>query len=296
MNLLTTIRKKRLSLVDVVSVLVVTLLALMILIPFLNVIAVSFSTQQGYYSNKFMMLPTDPTLNNYRELFKEGRIWVGYRTSLFLVCVGVPLNMFLTVSLAYGTSRPQFPGKRGIMFIILFTMLFSGGIIPLYLLIKEMGLTNNLASVILCSGVNTFNMIIMRNYFLSLPESLIESAKLDGAGEWRILAQIILPLSLPIIATISLFYLVDRWNEWYTAMIFIRSSNKTTLQLVLRSIVLETQMTSQITSTAAMDQVLKFEMGVKMGAIVVTIAPVMCVFPFLQKHFAKGIMVGAVKG
>jgi putative aldouronate transport system permease protein len=135
----------------------------------------------------------------------------------------------------------------------------------------------------------------MRNYFLSLPESLMESAKLDGANEWMVLVRIVLPLSAPILATISLFYLVDRWNEWYAAMIFIRRSDLTTLQLVLRSIVIESQRVDAVVSGEALSQLQKFEMGMKMGAIAVTILPVMCVFPFLQKHFTKGIMIGAIK-
>ncbi|MDR1598310.1 MAG: carbohydrate ABC transporter permease [Oscillospiraceae bacterium] len=287
--------RARVSYVDVIAVAFAALLTLAILVPFINVIAVSFASQTAYYNNRFMLFPPEFTLSNYKELFKDNRILTGYRTSGTLALLGVPLNMFLTVSLAYGTSRPAYPGKKLIMFIVLFTMFFSGGIIPLYLLIKGMRLTDTLASVILCTGLGTFNMILVRNYFYALPDSLMESAKLDGAGEWRILLRIALPLSLPILATVSLFYLVDRWNEWYLAMIFIRSTKKTTLQLVLRSIMLVNQMTNAIQSATAIDQLQRFDIGVRMGAIVVTILPVMCVFPFLQKHFAKGVMVGAIK-
>ena len=287
--------RNRINWVDIISVTFTFLFALLILVPFINVIAISLSSQQGYYSRRFMLLPVDPTLKNYRDLFKDGRIWIGYRTSLTLVAVGVPLNMFLTTTLAYATSRPHYPGKKIIFGLLLFTMLFNGGIVPLYLQLKEMGLTNSIWAVLLTGTVNTFNMIIIRNYFLSLPDSLLESAKLDGADELTVLGRIVIPLSMPIIATISLFYLVDRWNEWYAAMIFIRSSNLTTLQLVLRSIVIESQRVSSIESGEALSQMQTFEMGLKMSAIVVTIIPVMCVFPFLQKHFTKGIMIGAIK-
>ena len=143
--------------------------------------------------------------------------------------------------------------------------------------------------------MNVFYFVIMRNYFQSLPESLIESARLDGAGEGRILFHIILPLSKPIIATLTLFYLVDRWNEWYNALIFIRDTEMQPLQLVLRSIVMESSIVNNVTSAAAMEQMKNFDMGVKMAAVIVTILPVMCVYPFLQKHFAQGVMVGAVK-
>ena len=242
-----------------------------------------------------MLLPTQFTLRNYQELIKDGRIWIGYRTSITLVLIGVPLNLLLTILIAYGTSRPAYPGKKIFFWMILFTMLFSGGIVPLYLQLKEMGLTNTIWAVLLTGTINTFYMIIMRNYFLSLPESLIESVKLDGAGEWTALIFIIVPLSKPILATIALFYMVDRWNEWYSAMIFIRKSDLTTLQLVLRSIVIESQRVSTIESGESLSMIQKFEMGIKMGAIVVTILPVMCIFPFLQKYFTSGIMVGAIK-
>ena len=166
----------------------------------------------------------------------------------------------------------------------------------MYLLMMKLGLTNSLGSVVFAYGINTFYMVIMRNFFSSLPVALVESAKIDGAGEWRILFRIILPLSMPIIATITLFYTVDRWNEWYNAMIFIKSPNMQPLQLVLRSIVLESQMMDKIsaTGTAVIDKE-RFVSGMKMAAVVVTMLPVMCVFPFLQKYFVKGVMVGAIK-
>lgn len=287
--------RHRVETADVVAVSVCTLLTLLILIPFLNVIAISFSTQAAYYRHRFMLFPTEATLVNYKALFETGQVFTGYRTSSILVLLGVPLNLFITISLAYGTSRPNYPGRKLVMYFIIFTMFFSGGIIPLYLLVRSLRLTDTLASVLLCSALSTFNMILVRNYIFTLPDSLIESAKLDGAGEWRILGQIVLPLSMPIIATVALFCLVDRWNEWYLAMIFIRSPQSTTLQLVLRSIMLSNQMTASITSASELEKLQRFDMGMRMAAITVTILPVMCVFPFLQKYFAKGVMIGAIK-
>ena len=149
---------------------------------------------------------------------RDRRILIGYRTTLLLVLIGVPLNLFLTTSFAYGLSRRGYPGRKLIFYVVLITMLFNGGIIPMYLLMMKLGLTNSLGSVVFAYGINTFYMVIMRNFFSSLPVALVESAKIDGAGEWRILFRIILPLSMPIIATITLFYTVDRWNEWYNAM------------------------------------------------------------------------------
>lgn len=289
------IRKWRFDAVDIFVVILLTFWMFLIIIPFVNAISISFATQKEYVDNPLMLFPSQPTLQSYEMLFNDYRIWAGFRTSFLLVLVGVPLNMLLTTVLAYGTSRGDYPGKRIIIGGILFTMLFNGGIIPLYLQMKELGLTNTIWSVVLAGTVNVFYFVIMRNYFQSLPESLIESARLDGAGEGRILFHIILPLSKPIIATLTLFYLVDRWNEWYNALIFIRDTEMQPLQLVLRSIVMESSIVNNVTSAAAMEQMKNFDMGVKMAAVIVTILPVMCVYPFLQKHFAQGVMVGAVK-
>lgn len=289
------IRKWRFDAVDIFVVILLTFWMFLIIIPFVNAISISFATQKEYVDNPLMLFPSQPTLQSYEMLFNDYRTWTGFRTSFLLVLVGVPLNMLLTTVLAYGTSRGDYPGKRIIIGGILFTMLFNGGIIPLYLQMKELGLTNTIWSVVLAGTVNVFYFVIMRNYFQSLPESLIESARLDGAGEGRILFHIILPLSKPIIATLTLFYLVDRWNEWYNALIFIRDTEMQPLQLVLRSIVMESSIVNNVTSAAAMEQMKNFDMGVKMAAVIVTILPVMCVYPFLQKHFAQGVMVGAVK-
>lgn len=288
-------KRKRFDAVDVLVVTLLTLWMLLIIIPFVNAIAISFATQKEYVDNPLMLFPSEPTLKSYELLFNDYRIWTGFRASFLIVLIGVPANMLLTTVLAYGTSRGDYPGKKIIIGGILFTMLFNGGIIPLYLQMKEFHLTNTLWPVVLAGTVNVFYFVIMRNYFQSLPESLIESARLDGAGEWRVLGHIILPLSKPIIATLTLFYLVDRWNEWYNALIFIRDTEMQPLQLVLRSIVMESNIVNNVTSAAAMEQMQNFDMGVKMAAVIVTILPVMCVYPFLQKHFAQGVMVGAVK-
>ena len=269
------------------------LLILAVVVPFINTIAISFSTQREYLNTPLLLIPREPTLNNYINLLGDKRISIGYLTSLKILLLGLPINLFLTVSLAYGTSRKSYPGKRLILGAILFTMLFNGGILPLYLQMRELHLTNTIWSVILASGINVFYFVLARNYFCSLPEALIESAQLDGAGEWKILFSIILPISKPILATLTLFYMVDRWNEWYNALIFIHDSSIVPLQVALRSIVMESNISSNTSS--AQVAVRNFDMGIKMGAVMLTSLPIMCVFPFLQKHFAKGVMVGAIK-
>lgn len=282
----------------IVSYTLLTLFAIIIIVPFFNVLVISITSEGEYVRSPFVLFPAEPTFDSYRALFADGRIWIGYRTTLTILLLGLPVNMLLTVCTAYALSKADFPGKKIFMLYALFTMFFSGGIIPLYLLIKSLALTNSIWSVVMASGINTFYLIIMRNYFLSLPKELTESAKIDGANEWAILFRIILPLSTPILATITLFYAVDRWNEWFNAMIFIRDMEKTPLQLVLRSIVIDAQMIDSSVlggSSAASESMTRFATGIKMAAVVVTMAPIMVVYPFLQKYFVKGVLVGAIK-
>ncbi|MCI8623009.1 MAG: carbohydrate ABC transporter permease [Provencibacterium sp.] len=280
---------------DAVILVFLTVWAISIILPFVSVIAISFATPKEYLESPLLLFPTRPTLANYRTLFADGRILIGYRTTLIILLLGVPINMFLTTSVAFALSRPAFPLKKFFLYAVMFTMLFHGGIVPLYLLMMELKLTNSIWSVILAYGVNTFYMIVMRSYFQSLPDSLMESARLDGAGEWRILFQIVLPLSMPIIATILLFYSVDRWNEWFNAMIFLRRNSMVPLQLVLRSMVLEATAEKTMMASSSAIQQSMFSDGLKMSAVIVTMLPIMCVFPFLQKYFVKGILIGAVK-
>lgn len=286
---------KRIEALDLIVMAALGVFALMIVLPFINVVAISFSTQKDYLSSSLFVIPEHPTLQSYKRLFEDGRLLTGYTSTLTILGIGMPIGVFMTFCLAYGLSRKGYPGRRIIFILVLFTMIFQGGIVPLYLLMKSLSLTNSLWSVILASTINTFYMIIVKSYIESLPESLVESAKLDGAGEWTILLQIIIPLAMPILATVILFYSVDRWNEWYTAMVFIRSSAKYPLQLVLRNIVINAEMAGNVTSAAAGTVGSQFTMGLKMAAVLMTMLPIMCVYPFLQKHFVKGIMVGAIK-
>ncbi|AWV35509.1 carbohydrate ABC transporter permease [Paenibacillus sp. FSL H7-0716] len=286
---------KKMTAMDYVIFIILSVGALAILIPFWNVIMISFSTQKEYADNPMMLFPKNPTLESYRALFADGRIGTGYWNTFKILILGLPLSLFLTTSMAYGLSRNKFPGKKLIFMLVLFTMIFNGGIVPLYLVMKDLHLTGNLWSVILAGSFSAFNLILMSNYFSSLPESLMESARLDGAGEWRILFSVVLPLSAPIVATITLFYGVAFWNGWYDAMIFLRKADQMPLQNVLRSIIMEAQVNaSNATSVDAVGKQ-SFSMGMKMAAVFVTMVPIMCFFPMLQKHFAKGVLTGAIK-
>lgn len=286
-------RTKRINWFYVVNAIVLGVWGLIILYPFYNSILVSLVTQKEYMTTRFMLFPKQVTFDAYAYIFSSSRIYHGYVNTLLILLIGVPYNMLTTAFTAYALSRERFPGKGIITAFVVFTMYFSGGMIPLYLLVKELGLMNNLAAVILVYGANTFYLLLMRSYFMSIPAALEESAKIDGANDIVILLKIMLPLALPIVATVTLFFSVDRWNEWFNAMLFVREGSKWPLQLVLRSIVMST--IDDIGSRNVSIQKNVFNDGVKMAAIFITMAPIMIVYPFLQKYFMKGIMVGSVK-
>lgn len=283
------------TMLDVFFIAILTIGALAIIIPFWNVLVVSFASQKEYADNPLMLFPDKPTLESYKYLFRDGKILTGYKNSIKLLFMGLPLSIFLTVSIAYGFSQRDFPGKKVLLYMVLFTMIFNGGIVPMYLVMKQLNLVGTHWAVTLSTCFSVFNMFLMINFFESLPESLMESARLDGAGEWRILLRIILPLSKPSIATITLFYGVAIWNEWYNSMIFLRKANMLPLQNILRGIIQQTQIASSSTGSIAAMGSPQFTDGIKMAAVFLTMVPIMCLFPFLQKHFAKGVMVGAVK-
>lgn len=285
--------RTRFELLDAVILAVLLFFAAAIIVPFISVLGTSFSTQKEALESTLMLFPSRPTIDNYFRLFQDPRIVIGYRSTLQILLLGVPFNLILTTSLAYGLVRTNFPGSKTIFYLILLTMLFNGGIVPMYLLMLQLNLTNTIWSIIFAYGVNTFYFIVMRTYMTTLPEALIESAKIDGASEWRILFQIVLPIAKPILATILLFYAVDRWNEWFNAMIFLRRNDLIPLQLVLRNIVMDLVIVDSLSISGP--RVPRYTEGIQSAIIMVTMVPIMCFFPFLQKYFVKGIMIGAVK-
>ena len=287
-------RLKRLNAVDYAIMAFLGLFALIILYPFYNSICVSLVSQADYIKTRFMLYPKNLTLESYFIVFENGSIFDGMKVTIFITLVGVLYNMLLTVSLAYGFSK-RFPGRKFFLSMIVFTMYFSGGLIPFYLLIKDLKLIDNVFSMILPSGVSIMYMTVIRQNFESLPAELEESARIDGASDLTILFRILLPLSVPILVTFALYYGVERWNEWYNGMLFIQSFEKRPLQLVLRGII---QTTGQAMMTSDLQQynITPFSEGIKMACIVVTATPIIAVYPFIQKYFVSGLTVGAVKG
>ena len=281
---------------DIINVIVMFGLMLITFYPMVHILFASFSGGNALLAHTGLLFwPVDFSLEGYKMVFKDPRIVKGYMNTLFVVLVGSSISLVLTALGAYFLSRKNVMLQTPVMLYIIFTMFFSGGMIPFYFTVKQLGLYNSLWSLILPTAMNTFNLIIMRTGFSSIPDSLEESAKLDGAGHLTILFRIVLPLSMPVIAVIILYYAVEKWNAWFHAMMFIQDRVKYPLQLVLRGILLSNDTAAMTGGVGTVDQEAIGE-SIKYGVIIVATLPILVVYPFLQKYFVKGVMVGAVKG
>ncbi|WP_050183238.1 carbohydrate ABC transporter permease [Domibacillus robiginosus] len=277
---------------NVVNYTLLTIISLACLLPFLNVIASSFATTDEVMEKSFILFPTTFSLDAYTFIFSTPTIFKSLAVSIGVTGVGTLVSMVLTATMAYGLSRKYLYGRRTLNFMVVFTMLFSGGMIPTYLVVKNLGLINSYWALILPVAISAFNLIIMRNFFQAIPESLEESAKIDGYNDIMIFLKIILPLSMPSIATISLFYAVAYWNEYMNAILYLNDSAKWPIQILLRQIVIVSS--GMQADTTAVDIVPPAQ-TVKMAVIAVATVPMLIVYPFLQKYFVKGAFVGSVK-
>lgn len=291
------IHGKRITIMDMLLFLILTAFAVTIVFPFYTSIIVSIMSEHEYLRNPFTLIPKQPELSSYETLINQGNIINGYKNTLIHLALGMPLSMFLTCTLSYALSKRYFPGKNLLFIFIMITMVFGGGTVPAFLNIKELGLINSRWSVVLSNGIGTFYVILMMNYIQTLPSALFDSARIDGANEITILTRVVLPLSKPILATVGLFYMVDKWNEWYGSMLYLNKASLYPLQLELKQIIANAQILDDVMMTDSMYRSMPtFSMGIKMAAVVLTMLPIMCVFPFLQKYFVKGVTLGAVKG
>lgn len=274
--------------------LLLTAIGAVMVLPFVYIVAVSFSSYQDVLRGGVVLFPANPTLEAYATVLGSGIVTRALLVSAALTIGGTALNMALTVTLAYALSRPGVPGSRVMLAMVLFTFLFTPGIIPNYLLVKELGLLNSYASLVLPGAINAFNLIVLRNFFLAIPQELIESAQIDGSGDLRLLWSIVLPLSGPSLAVITLFYGVAHWNEFFNATLYLSDSAMWPIQLVLRQYVL------QGSALAAASDVEAGQFAppqtIQMAVVVIATLPILLVYPFLQRYFTKGVLTGAVKG
>lgn len=271
---------------------------LVTLAPFLYVLAISFLSE-AEFTARGMVLPMHPTLENYVMFIKWGtKIQDAYGASLFITCIGTAIALFATALLAYGISKRDLPGHKWLNGMLVFTMFFSGGMIPTYMVVKMLGLLNSYWAIILPMAISVWNVMLMRTFFRQLPIELEESARLDGANDFRIAFSIMFPLSKASFATIGLFYAVAYWNEWYSALLYLSDSKMYPLQMALRDII--TTNAQALDATKMASGVLQMKAPptavVKMTAIVFTVGPILLVYPFVQKYFVRGVMVGSLKG
>jgi putative aldouronate transport system permease protein len=278
--------------------LVLSLLLVIILYPLLYVLGASFSSGQAIASGRFWLWPVDATLAGYEAIFKNRMVLVGFYNSLFYTIAGTLVNVVMTILAAYPLSRPELPGRRVIAFLFFFTLLFSGGLIPTYLVVRDLGMLSTRWAMILPTALSVWNVLIARTFFENnIPKELREAAELDGCDDFNFLARVVLPLSGSILAVLALFYGVGHWNAYFNGLIYLYDQNLWPLQLVLRDILVQNQVdpgmlvdAREMAAKAQLREVLKYSL------IVVATVPLLIVYPFVQKHFVKGVMLGSVKG
>lgn len=283
--------------VQVIIYLIVAMAALITVLPFIYIVAGSFATERELTERAFFLIPHTISLNAYQYIFKTGDAINGLKNSIFVTLVGTLINMFFSCTLAYPLSRPYFKGRTFFTNMVIVTMLFSGGMVPSYIMVANvLHLRDSFWALWLPGAINPFNMIIIKNFFQGMPMELEEAARIDGCNDGQTFIKIILPLSKPVLASVSLFYAVTHWNSYFNAMMYISDKDKEVVQIVLRRIIF---LTSAVTTDSGLDWGLfgmPPEKAVKMATTVVATIPILLIYPFVQKYFTQGVMVGAVKG
>ena len=282
-----------------VNYFLLALFLIIVLYPFVYIISCSFSSGQALISGKVTLFPVDPTLDGYRAILEYRDIWTGFANSFLYTISGTLIGLVLTILAAYPLSRSSLVGRKPIMMLFLFTMLFNGGLVPNYMLILNLGLMNTIWAVILPMTLSAYNVIVARTFFIpSIPNELHESAELDGCGEFRFLISIVLPLSKAIMAVLVLWIAIGIWNSYFNPMIYLNDKKKYPLQLILREILLMANV--DFTKAAANPELYyknqQLSEILRYGTIIISALPLMILYPFIQKYFVQGVMIGSVKG
>lgn len=273
--------------------------SLSILFPFVNLLAVSLTQAESLNISKVKLIPDPFSAESYRMILTDRRLYYSYYSTIFRTVVGTGLAIFIMFCAAYPLSKKALPHRTFYTSIFVFTMFFGGGLIPTYLLIKSLGLLDNRLVLVIPGAVSAFNLLVIRNFLMSLPQELEESAFIDGANDIQILFRIVMPLSKPVLATVSLWVAVSYWNEWFQSMIYINDPNKQVVQVWLRRLVIESSDEYMQKVVGAMEREMGYPIApetVKAAAIFVTIVPILMVYPFIQRYFVKGVMIGSLKG
>ena len=282
--------------VECITLFLLAVVGIVTAVPFLYVISMSLTSDVALGSEGVKLIPAGFSLDAYNYLFKNAESLIrAYGVTIFVTIAGTFLGTMMAIFFAYPLSKRSLPGRKGFMMYILFSMMFSGGIIPFYLVVRGIGLGDSIWALILPSCWSSWNMILVRNFFQSLPAHLDEAAKLDGANDIQTLFYIIIPLSKPIIATIALYFAVGFWNSWYNALLFIDDSAKQPLMMFLKNIMETKNVGAALIGSSSVTDIPASE-SLRMATVVVCTLPILCVYPFIQKYFVKGVMVGSVKG
>ncbi|MBQ8654958.1 MAG: carbohydrate ABC transporter permease [Clostridia bacterium] len=283
---------------DVINYALITLIAFTTILPFIYIVGASFATEYELTVRPMFIIPQDVSFEAYEYIFSSNKLISAFGNSVFITVFGTIINLFFTVTFAYPLSKQKLRGRNFLLNMVIVSMFFSGGMVPGYLLVSNwLGMKNTYWSVLLPGAISAYNMMIVKNFFQGIPQELEESAHIDGCNDLVTLIKIVLPLSLPVLATFGLFYAVGHWNSYFSAMIYMSGArDKWPLQVILREIIIMSTMSAG--DLALMDPNFKEPpaQSIKMAVIVVSTVPIMCVYPFLQKYFVKGVMVGALKG
>ena len=283
---------------NVFAIFLVTLLTLLVLLPMVNILSASFSASAAVNAGKVLLWPVEPTLRNYQTILGYASVWTGYRNTIFYTVLGTVINVFLTLFCAYPLAQKSFSGRKFFSILFFIPMIFSGGMIPNYILIRDLGFLNTIWAVLLPGAIGITNMIITRTFIQStIPDSVAEAAVLDGCSPIRYFISFIMPLSKTIIAVISMYYAVGHWNSWFNAFLYLNKRDMYPLQLFLREILVNSQFDSSVMEDPeAARQLQGLADTLKYVIIVVSTIPLMSIYPFVQKYFVKGVMIGSVKG
>lgn len=284
---------------DTLNILFFVILGLIMLFPLWNVIITSFVDSGEFYRRPLILWPEHINFASYKYILSGGQILHSVYITVALTVIGSVYSLLCTTLLAYPLSKKSLPGSKFMMILVIITMFFGGGLIPYYLLIRSLHLVNTFWVMFIPIGVNTWNFLVIRSFFLQFPSELEDASKIDGANDIVLFFKIVLPLSKPVLATFLLFYGVAYWNSWYNAMLFVQNQDLHPLQLVLRRMIVQNERLTQMAAQARLDNIkagTQFDEGIKMATVVIATVPILCVYPFLQKYFAKGIMIGSIKG
>lgn len=280
---------------DAANVCLMLFVALATVLPVWHLLVVSISDGHAVQTGKVLLLPHQITWATYAKIFQDASILRAYKNTLYYTLLGTAINMAMSILCAYPLSKARLLGRKPLSVFVVIPMYVSGGMIPNYLLINNLGLINTVWALVLPGAISTYNMVIMRTFFKSLPDDLEESARIDGAGEWRILLKIVLPLSTPIIATMIMFYAVGHWNSFFSAIIYLNQKSLYPIQVLLRNIVIANETQEYIAETASSSMEI-ISTTIKYAVVMVVITPILCIYPFAQKYFVKGMLVGSLKG